>query len=49
MNILKMDETVIFLMHNHLHLLFFSGASPVGLILTATVAAAYKVAIQFEG
>ncbi|XP_011603501.1 phosphatidylethanolamine N-methyltransferase isoform X1 [Takifugu rubripes] len=25
------------------------GASPVGLILTATVAAAYKVAIQFEG
>lgn len=27
----------------------FSGASPVGLILTAIVGVAYKVAIRFEG
>lgn len=27
----------------------FSGASPVGLILAAIVAVAYKVAIRFEG
>lgn len=55
MNILKMGEMVIVLMHNRLHLLsffsppVFSGASPVGLILSAAVAAAYKVAIQYEG
>lgn len=32
---------------SYLHI--YSGASPVGLVLTAVVAVAYKVALKFEG